>query len=61
MPDYNKIMFSEMPPIPLEEIVPDASPTVSVGTDNCFIVTKIGTGVAKEILSIPIKTESFCS
>ncbi|XP_065911299.1 cyclin-dependent kinase 20-like [Dysidea avara] len=26
LPDYNKIMFSEMPPIPLEEIVPDASP-----------------------------------
>ncbi|XP_064632586.1 cyclin-dependent kinase 20-like [Lineus longissimus] len=26
LPDYNKIMFSENPPIPFEEILPDASP-----------------------------------
>ncbi|XP_073228851.1 cyclin-dependent kinase 20-like isoform X2 [Porites lutea] len=26
LPDYNKIVFPEMPPIPLETIVPDASP-----------------------------------
>lgn len=26
LPDYNKIVFPEMPPIPLENIVPDASP-----------------------------------
>ena len=29
LPDYNKITFPEMPPIPLEEVVPDAS--VEVG------------------------------
>ena len=34
LPDYNKIMFSEMPPIPLEEIVPDASPMVNIATDG---------------------------
>lgn len=28
LPDYNKIVFPEMPPIPLETIVPDASPEV---------------------------------
>lgn len=28
LPDYNKIVFPEMPPIPLENIVPDASPEV---------------------------------
>ena len=28
LPDYNKITFPEMPPIPLEKIVPDASPVV---------------------------------
>ena len=26
LPDYNKITFPENPPIPLEEVVPDASP-----------------------------------
>jgi len=30
LPDYNKIVFPEMPPIPLETIVPDASPEVGV-------------------------------
>ena len=29
LPDFNKITFPEMPPIPLECIVPDASPDVS--------------------------------
>ena len=28
LPDYNKVVFPEMPPIPLENIVPDASPEV---------------------------------
>ena len=28
LPDYNKISFPEMPPIPLEEVVPDASAEV---------------------------------
>ena len=32
LPDYNKIVFPEMPPIPLETIVPDASPEVGWGT-----------------------------
>lgn len=55
-------MFSEMPPIPLEEIVPDASPTVNVATnDHCFIVSHIGIGVTKEIFGVSIKTENFCS
>ena len=26
LPDYNKISFQEQPPIPLEDIVPDAAP-----------------------------------
>lgn len=26
LPDYNKITFPEMPPIPFDEILPDASP-----------------------------------
>ena len=26
LPDYNKITFPENPPIPFEEVVPDASP-----------------------------------
>lgn len=30
LPDYNKIVFPEMPPIPLENIVPDASPEVAM-------------------------------
>ena len=30
LPDYNKIVFPEMLPIPLETIVPDASPEVGV-------------------------------
>ena len=29
LPDYHKISFAEMPPTPMEEIVPDASPDVS--------------------------------
>ena len=29
LPDYNKITFPEMPPIPLEQVVPDASSEVS--------------------------------
>ena len=29
LPDYKKIEFPDMPPIPLEEVVPDASPEVS--------------------------------
>ena len=29
LPDYNKSMFPEMPPGPLENIVPDASPEVA--------------------------------
>jgi cell cycle related kinase len=28
LPDFNKITFPDMPPIPLECIVPDASPDV---------------------------------
>ncbi|EDO25906.1 predicted protein, partial [Nematostella vectensis] len=28
LPDYNKITFPDMPAIPLEKIVPDASPEV---------------------------------
>ena len=28
LPDYNKITFPENPPIPFEEVVPDASPEV---------------------------------
>lgn len=28
LPDYNKISFPDMPPIPLEEVVPDTSPEV---------------------------------
>ena len=34
MADYNKIMFSEMPPILLEETVPDASPTDNIATNK---------------------------
>ena len=30
LPDYRKISFPEMPPIPLEEVVTDASPEVSL-------------------------------
>ena len=29
LPDYNKITFPEMPPIPLEKLVPDATSEVS--------------------------------
>ena len=29
LPDFKKIEFPDMPPIPLEEVVPDASPEVS--------------------------------
>jgi len=32
LPDYKKISFPEMPPIPLEEEVPDASPEVKETT-----------------------------
>ena len=36
LPDYNKIMFPQMPPIPLEKIVPDASPEVR--TQSIYLV-----------------------
>lgn len=28
LPDYHKISFADMPPTPMEEVVPDASPEV---------------------------------
>lgn len=34
LPDFKKIEFPDMPPIPLEEVVPDASPEVS--PISCF-------------------------
>ena len=36
LPDFNKITFPEMLPIPLEQIVPDASP--DVGRFMCMFV-----------------------
>lgn len=35
LPDFKKIEFSDMPPIPLEEVVPDASPEVSSIIPTC--------------------------
>ena len=37
LPDYNKITFPEMDPIPLENIVPDASP-LALDLLKCFLV-----------------------
>lgn len=37
LPDYNKITFKDNPAIPLEEIVPDASPQ-AVDLLNKFLV-----------------------
>ena len=36
LPDYNKISFPEMPPIPLEEVVPDASAEVGPLEITCL-------------------------
>lgn len=30
LPDFKKIEFPDMPPIPLEDVIPDASPEVSL-------------------------------
>ena len=38
LPDYKKIEFPDMPPIPLEEVVPDASPEVS---NHCASLTLV--------------------
>ena len=40
LPDYNKISFSEMPAIPIEEIVPDASPEVHIYVREACILLK---------------------
>lgn len=37
LPDYNKISFAEMPPIPLEKIVPEAS-ELAIDLIKCFLV-----------------------
>ena len=41
LPDYNKIVFPEMPPIPLENIVPDASPEVRAPCVCCACAVRI--------------------
>lgn len=35
LPDYKKISFPVMPPIPLEVVVPDASPEVILHCGGC--------------------------
>ena len=37
LPDFKKIEFSDMPPIPLEDVIPDASPEVSLNTSIIHI------------------------
>ena len=45
LPDYNKITFPDMPPIPLENIVPDSSPEVGmVGSQMCKNRSNPGSG-----------------
>jgi len=41
LPDYNKIVFPDMPPIPLENIVPDASPEVGVTYKHQIVIWSI--------------------
>ena len=38
LPDYNKITFPEMPPIPLEKVVPDATKEVGQGRKKLEMV-----------------------
>ena len=37
LPDFKKIEFPDVPPIPLEDVVPDASPEVSHSSDLCYV------------------------
>ena len=47
LPDYKKIEFPDMPPIPLEDVVPDASPevrypcTIIIHSDYCDVFLSI--------------------
>ena len=36
LPDFKKIEFPDMPPIPLEDVVPDASPEVRHSSHLCL-------------------------
>ena len=38
LPDFKKILFPDMPPIPLEEVVPDAPTEVTVHVDLIVVV-----------------------
>ena len=41
LPDYNKITFPEMPPIPLEKVVPDATKEVGQGRKKLEMVINV--------------------
>ena len=41
LPDFKKIEFPDMPPIPLEDVIPDASPEVSFDDLNTLLPGQI--------------------
>ena len=77
LPDYNKITFPEMPPIPLEKLVPDATPEVSnfdfvdiviskfASLEHCStkfsVLVVAGCGAFKEVFGVPFQVKSTSS
>jgi hypothetical protein len=72
LPDYNKITFPEMPPIPLEKLVPDATSEVSPAIFYtqpklrtvfqyfcCLYIT--GCRAVKEIFGLSFQIKNSCS
>ena len=51
LPDFKKIEFPDMPPIPLEDVVPDASPEVSE-TGFTHILSNISTAALVSFLVV---------
>ena len=62
LPDYNKITFPENPPIPFEEVVPDASPEALALLKKFLVYQSKKRISAKEVgLTISSLLESYSS
>ncbi len=63
LPDFKKISFSEMPAIPLQEVVTDASPEVShlnEAKNTITVADSAGNRFAKEVSGLRLMQEDKC-
>ncbi len=63
LPDFKKISFSEMPAIPQQEVVTDASPEVShldEAENTITVADSAGNGFAKEVSGLRLMQEDKC-